>query len=228
MSWSFIGANHSPTDTDNTLARSVTAGDLLYVFAESNTPGDTLTISDSVNTWFLVGSKFNDNGNNNAGFRWCAKAATTASITVTISGATQMESLAIVQWRSSVGIPADPRDVSAQTADPNHVGSTTTDADVVPNATPAAAGELQVSVIADVTIGGSGAADFNAGTGFTKRDEEFGLGRNQFAIQDKLSAGAGSQDAHWTGLTTDSYFASNDFFKELAAAGHKLLKMGVK
>lgn len=212
--WSFIGATHTAADTNSTVTRSVTAGRLLYVFAESNASGDTLSISDGVNTWFQVGNKFNDSGHNNTGYRWVAKAATTASITVTITTTALMESLAILEYSSDKGVPDDPRDVFAQTADPSHAGSTTTDADVTPTATPKGAGQLQISVIADIATAGDGTSKYNAGTGFTKRDEVAVNGRNYFAVQDKLAAGAGVQDAHWTGTVADDYFASNDFFLE--------------
>jgi hypothetical protein len=218
VAWSFVSAAVTAADSTATVTKSVTAGNLLYVYAESGVAGDTLTIGDTDgNTWLKCGTDISDAGHNNELARWVAKAKTTTSITVTISGASAMEGLALAEYASSVGVPADPRDVSNQTSNSVSAG-TGTDGVVAPAATPTAAGELQICVVAN-TVGANidTVPDFNAGTGFTRRataSRDVTAGQNVTELEDKLSAGSGSQTATWTGVVAVDFIAVNDFFKE--------------
>jgi hypothetical protein len=227
MPWSFVGAVKDPDETSTT--KAVTTGNLLIVGFEDQTSGDTLTISDGVNTWTRIGTQLNDTvpQQDYSMTWWWAVAATTATITATISGqGGGHHGLWIAEYSHSSGaIPADSLVASNGNGAANGLGSgsTATDGDTSGAATPGFDGCLIVGWIFDSQEGsGTGTSHFAAGTSFTERatasndSVEF---QQIWSVEDREQTTSASAAATWTCVNTDSYAALVGFFKPPTGAG---------
>lgn len=220
MPWSRVTA---ATDYDSTsVAKAVTAGNLVIVGIADQTSGDTLAISDGVNTWARIGAQLQDTVSNmdfSMTWWWCV-AATTATITATITGlGGGHHSPWIAEWSHSGGaIAADALVASSgNKAAADNGGSVATDGDTSGAAIPGFDGSLIVGYIIECQDGtGDGTSKFAPGTSFTEWAAA-SLDSLAFtmvhAVEDREQATSASAAATFTCVNTNSYAALAAFFK---------------
>jgi hypothetical protein len=236
VAWNFVGGGVSANSAS--ITRSVTAGNLIIVGYADGTENLTLTISDGVNTWTRIGSQLNDLSNHNSLTWWWASAATTASITVTISGVGgASNNIWIGEWHSNTGnVPANSLEAATQHGQfPTGSGSAATNGDTSNQATSTSNGDLAVGWIFDTETSGTGSAFYTAGTTdltYTARAASSNntvAGQSAWAVEDATQTSAGANGANWTRGATDAYGAFVGLFKEAGGAiVHRLLKLGVR
>jgi hypothetical protein len=209
--WSFIGC----TDGGNvhSMSRSVTAGNLLTTLYINGASGDVPTAADGgVNTWTKIGTTMADTGFNNSLSWWWTSAATTASITVTISSITGAdEGMAICEWHSSVAnVPANSLETNNQREqNPGVSGADNTTSNSV--SAPGSNGDIMLSWSVNVQ---TGANVETAGTGFTNRFT--GTGGNVLRLEEFIQGAAAAKTATWTNSGTNATGTFAAFFKEAA------------
>src|SRR5258706_13702364 len=106
MIWAFVGAAATNTKT---VTKSVTAGNLLLCGFACGDGTSTPTISDGVNVWTPVGASPIKDTTNAAGVSlWWAVAATTGSITITITAtATTFNGTWLAEYSGNAGASLD-------------------------------------------------------------------------------------------------------------------------
>jgi hypothetical protein len=233
MPWSFVSAFIEPDSTS--VSKAVTAGNLLVVGFVDQTPSDILAISDGVNTWTRIGTQLNDTVSvvDYSMTWWWAKAATTATITATITGqGGGHHGLWLSEHSHSAGaigagaLVAATQDGTHNGGGAGHGGSTATDGDTSGAATPGVNGCLILGWLFETDAGsGSDTPMFNAGTSFTKRTTASNDSVNfefVWAVEDREQATSASAAATWTGLVDNSYAAMVGFFQPPAAGSASL------
>lgn len=210
--WSFVAC----TDGGNahTIARTVTAGNLLTTMYINGASGDVPTISDSGgNVWTKIGATMADTGFNNSLTWWWAPATANANVTIgSITGAD--EGIALCEWSSTAGsVPSN----SFETENRNRQNPGVTGADNTTSASvsaPANNGDLFVSWSVNVQ---TGANVETAGTGFT--DRFTGTSGNIIRMEDFTQTTAAAKTATWTNSGTNSTGTFAAFFHEATGAG---------
>lgn len=223
MAFSRVGGtkNTAASGTSIAVTRSVTAGNLLIAWGGgSGGGGDTPTISDTVNSWTqITTSPLNDGVANNTLAWWWAIAATTASITVTISNFTSGGvglGAFVEEWSGQASSPADGGNKKTNTA-----GTTATDGETTGSVTTTSNGDLVISVI--YNNNNIRTVDWQtAGTGFTEQatnNDPGGASNITWSVETQIQTSAGAINPSWTAASTDTYIGMTAAFKVPAAAG---------
>jgi hypothetical protein len=212
--WGFVSAASSKTKT---VSLAVTAGMFLAVGFLCGDGTSTPTISDGVNTWTAVAaSPVKDTTNGNSVSMWSAVAATTATITVTITAAaTTFNGTWIQQWSGSASSSLNAG--SAGTA--NIAGSVALNGISTGSFTPSVNGCLILTFIVD-----AGNTDttrhFNAGTSpivWNKEDtssqDPAGATDGTYAVADFVQGTAAAINPTWTELVSSASLAISAAFK---------------
>jgi hypothetical protein len=220
--WAFVTAAATSTKT---ATKSVTAGNLLVVSFAQGDGISTPTISDGVNSWTqLSASPVLDVTNSAAVAMWYAVAATTASITVTItSGALAFNGTSLAEYSNDAGtIPASAEDTSKGLA--NITGSTSANAMTTGTMTTSTNGCLIVGFIND-DGNVDGSLQYTAGTvtlSYTKRATasiDPGFPETTYAVEDGVQTSAGSIEAAWTEAVSHVAVAIQAAFKAPTGGG---------
>jgi hypothetical protein len=225
MPWAFVSATANGISNQQTITKSVTAGNLVVMIVTMENGTDTPTISDGVNTWNQVTASPLKDATNGAGMAmWWAVAATTASITVTVSNRASavgygLNSLA--EWSGNAA--SSLADGSAGAA--NIAASTATDGQASGSFATGTAGDLIVAAIIDVQAAvADSLPQYTAGTGFTRRDtaslDTGSLGNGQaFAVEESVQANAGTINPTFTARLSHKAIALAAAFKVAGGAG---------
>lgn len=217
MAWAFVSGAATKTKT---VTKSVTTGNLLICGFVGGDGTTTPTISDGVNTWTAASaSPIKDATNGNTVAMWWAVAATTASITITITDTpTTFNGTCVAEYSGNAASSLG--DGSAGTA--NIAGSTATDGQATGSFSTAVDGDLIVSFMAD--DGNSPVVtQFTAGTGYTKRttcsQDPGGATDMTYALEDLVQSTHGSINPTWTCASSQKSVGLSAAFKVLGGGG---------
>lgn len=217
MAWAFVTGAATKTKT---VTKSVTAGNLLVCCFVGGDGTTTPTISDGVNTWTAAtASPIKDATNNNTSAMWWAVAATSVSITITITDTpATFNGTAVGEWSGNAASALG--DGSAGTA--NIAGSTATDGQLTGSFSTAADGDLIVSFMVD--DGNSPVVtQYTAGTGYTKRTtcsvDPGGANDMTYAVEDQVQSAHGSINPSWTAASSQAAIGLSAAFKVASAGG---------
>lgn len=222
MAWAFVTGAAS---ANKTVTKSVTSNNLLVCGFACGDGTSTPTISDGVNSWTLVGaSPVKDATNAASVSMWWAIAATTASITITITATpTSFNGTAIAEYSGNAAASLDAG--SAGTA--NIPGNTGVNAMLTGAFTPSSDGCLIVSLIND-DGGANGSVQYTAGTTpitFTKRTTcSIDPGsETTYAMEDGTQVTAASINPSWTEALAHTAVAISAAFKPTSGAASNQL-----
>lgn len=209
----------SASTKTKTVTKSVIAGNLLIVGFAGGDGTNTPTISDGVNSWTLcTGSPTKDATNGASATLWWAIAATSASITVTITfAAGTFNGTTLIEFSN---VSATPADSGAGAA--NIAGSTSTDAMKTGSFTTTGDGDLVVTLINDDGNTHT-TTQYNAGTGWTKvalaSQDPAGASDTTYAFAYQIQSVHGAINPQWTELAADSAVGVGAAFKASAGGG---------
>lgn len=210
VKWLFVSATATSTKT---ATKSVTAGNLLVVCYADGDGTSTPTISDGVNSWTAVGaSPIKDATNATSASMWWAVAATTASITVTITATpTTFNGTSLSEYSGNAASSLD-----AGSAGALITGSTSVDGMKTGAFTPSVNGCLIISFILDATTFRT-VLLYTAGSGFTKQGtaskDPAGTSETTYAVEDLVQLKAVSINPSWTEATADAGVGLSAAFK---------------
>lgn len=216
--WAFVSGavclQTNPT-TKKQVTKAVTAGNLIIIaFANGDATSPSAISDGGVNTYTACAGSPTNDGTNAAGVAmWWAIAATSATITTTVTAnATTFIGTSMAEYSGNAS--STPNDGGAGTA--NITGSTTTDAMKSGSFSPATDGVLVVSTIVDDGASPT-VTQFTAGTGFTKRTtasrDPNGAGESTFAVEDIVQSSHAAINPSWTEAAADKAVAMACAFK---------------